>query len=387
MADGAAHLVDHVVPDVPVRQFVLTLPPAVRMLCAFRPDALSLTIGAFMRAVFAFQRRRARHAGLATDGGRCGAVTVVQRYGSACELNVHLHSIVLDGVYVDESDGRPGFRPLPAPTKAELHTLTATVARKVTRALRRRGLLHETVLDDAAADEPALTRLLAESVAFPRARIVDPDRARPAADPAWFGSVAGFNLHAGVALSALDREGRERLCKYLLRPPVSDDRLSLRQDGRVALQLKTPWRDGTVALLFTPEQFVARLAALIPRPGKNLVRYHGVLAPNARDRADIVPAARPAGEAAGASPRALAAPEPAPAQPKARTGRYLLWHELLRRVFEIDVLECPNCGGRLRLLCTVHEGISARRDLQGASAQAPPAEARPPPAPARTASA
>ena len=139
MADGAAHLVDHVVPDVPVRQFVLTLPPAVRMLCAFRPDALSLTIGAFMRAVFAFQRRRARHAGLATDGGRCGAVTVVQRYGSACELNVHLHSIVLDGVYVDESDGRPGFRPLPAPTKAELHTLTATVARKVTRALRRRG--------------------------------------------------------------------------------------------------------------------------------------------------------------------------------------------------------------------------------------------------------
>ena len=133
----------------------------------------------------------------------------------------------------------------------------------------------------------------------------------------------------------------------MLRPPLSDDRLSLRPDGRVALQLKTPWRDGTVAMLFTPEQFVARLAALIPRPGKNLVRYHGVLAPNARDRAEIVPAARAAGDD-GASPRALAASEPAPAQPTARTGRYLLWHELLRRVFEIDVLACPTCGGRLR---------------------------------------
>jgi len=380
MADTAAHLVDEVLPDVPVRQFVLSLPPTVRMLCAFRPDALSLTIGAFIRTVFAFQRRRARRAGLAADGGRCGAVTVVQRYGSACELNVHLHSIVLDGVYVDESDGRPGFRPLPAPTTAELHAVTARVARKVLRVLRRRGLLDETVLEDAAADEPALTGLLAESVAFPSARIVDPGRARPATDPAWLGSVAGFNLHAGVALSALDRDGRERLCKYLLRPPLSDDRLSLREDGRVALQLKTPWRDGTVALLFTPEQFVARLAALVPRPGKNLVRYHGVLAPNARARAEIVPSARQPGDDGGASPRAPVAPAP----PKARTGRYLLWHELLRRVFAIDVLECPKCGGRLRLLCTVHDGFSGRRYLRGVSAQAPPAEARPPPGPVET---
>ena len=382
MADTAAHLVDEVLPDVPVRQFVLSLPPTVRMLCAFRPDALSLTIGAFIRTVFAFQRRRARHAGLAAECGRCGAVTVVQRFGSACELNVHVHSIVLDGVYVDEADGRLGFRPLPAPTTAELHALTAKVARKVIRVLRRRGLLDETVLDDAAADEPALTDLLAESVAFPRARIVDPGRARPATDPAWLGSVAGFNLHAGVALSALDREGRERLCKYLLRPPLSDDRLSLRPDGRVALQLKTPWRDGTVAMLFTPEQFVARLAALVPRPGKNLVRYHGVLAPNARDRAEIVPSARAAGDD-GASRQ----PPAAPAPPKARTGRYLLWHELLRRVFEIDVLACPKCGGRLRLLCTVHDGFSARRYLQGVSAQAPPAEARPPPGPVEATSA
>jgi hypothetical protein len=228
-----------------------------------------------------------------------------------------------------------------------------------------------------------VTELLAESVAFPRARVVDPGRAHPATDPASLGSVAGFNVHAGVALCALDREGRERLCRYLLRPPVSDDRLSLAEDGRVALALNTPWREGTVALRLTPEQFVARLAALVPRPGKNLVRYHGVLAPNARARAEIVPSAHPRGDDGGPSVRAPVAPAP----PKARPGRYLLWHELLRRVFEIDVLACPKCGGRLRLLCTVHDGSSARRHLQGVSAQAPPAEARPPPAPAETTSA
>jgi hypothetical protein len=281
---------------------------------------------------------------------------------------------VLDGVYVDESDGRPGFRPLPAPTAAELHALTAKVARKVLRVLRRRGLLDETVLEDAAADEPALTGLLAESVAFPGARIVDPGRARPATDPAWLGSVAGFNLHAGVAMSALDREGRERLCKYLLRPPLSDDRLSLREDGRVALQLKTPWRDGTVALLFTPEQFVARLAALVPRPGKNLVRYHGVLAPNARARAEIVPSARQPGDDGGASPRAPVAPAP----PRSRTGRYLLWHELLRRVLRdrrtrLPEVRRPAAVALHRARRLLRAPLSARRECAGAPGRGPAA--------------
>jgi hypothetical protein len=73
-----------------------------------------------------------------------------------------------------------------------------------------------------------------------------------------------------------------------------------------------------VALLFTPEQFVARLAALVPRPGKNLVRYHGVLAPNARARAEIVPSLTAAPDTDGEPSPSPAAPAP----PKARTGRY-----------------------------------------------------------------
>ncbi len=93
----------------------------------------------------------------------------------------------------------------------------------MTRVLRRRGLLDETLRYDAAADEPALTELLAESVAFPRSRIVDPGQARPATDPTWLGSVAGFNLHAGVALSPLDREGRGRLCRRSATSPRSPE--------------------------------------------------------------------------------------------------------------------------------------------------------------------
>ena len=296
------------------------------------------------------------------------------RFGSACEVNLHLHSILVDGVYVDEASGRPGFRPLPPPTSQELRALTRGVARKVMRALSRRGLMDEGVLDDAAADQPELAGLMAESLSFPRSRVIDPARARPASDAAWLGAVGGFNLHAGVALSAFDRDGRERLCRYLLRPPISDERLTLREDGRVELALKTPWRDGTTALILTPEQVVARLAALIPRPEKNLVRYHGVFAPNARDRGEIVP------DAEEAAADAAACDEPAPKpKPKPRSGRYLLWAALLKRVFQVDVLECPRCGGRLRLVCAVVDPLSARRYLEGTSPAEPEPEARPPP--------
>ena len=368
MNDGAAHLVDRVVPDVPIRQWVLSIPPALRILCAFRPEALTRTLHAFVRAVFAFQRRRARKRGLGV--GRCGGITVVQRFGSACELNVHFHTLVFDGVYVDDATtGRLQFRPLPAPTAAELEGVTRAVARKARCVLRRAGLLDDQTLVDTANAQPELAGLIAESVSFPKGRVVDPRLARPPS--VGHCGVDGFNLHAGVVIGARDSAGRERLCRYLLRPPVSDERLTRLDDGRVELALKTPWRDGTIALRFTPEQFVARLAALIPRPGKNLIRYHGVLAPGARGRSEIVP-----------GPRAVADEGPGRGSTahvsRPRSGRYLVWAELLRRVFEIDVLKCPTCGGRLRLVSVILDGLSARRYLTGASRVPEPA-ARPPP--------
>jgi len=119
------------------------------------------------------------------------------------------------------------------------------------------------------------------------------------------------------------------------------------------------------------EQVVARMAALIPRPGKNLIRYHGVLAPGAGGRPEIVP--RPRAVADGVPGRGSTAHVSRP-----RSGRYFVRAELLRRVFEIDVLKCPTCGGRLRLVSVILDGLSARRYLKGASRVPEPA-ARPPP--------
>jgi hypothetical protein len=81
----------------------------------------------------------------------------------------------------------------------------------------------------------------------------------------------GFGLHANVWVSANDRVGVERLCRYVLRPPFAQERLRLPGDGRVALELKRAWHDGTRELVFEPLEFLERLAAMTPRPEANLL--------------------------------------------------------------------------------------------------------------------
>jgi uncharacterized protein YbaR (Trm112 family) len=123
-------------------------------------------------------------------------------------------------------------------------------------------------------------------------------------------------------------------------------------DGRVLLSLKTAWANGTRHLLFEPLELLEKLAALTPRPRINLVLYHGVLGPHAGWRARVV--------AYGALPTAPSLPaslpdstrEQATAEP---THRHWAWAQLMRRAFELDVLACPRCGGRLRLIATVDD--------------------------------
>jgi hypothetical protein len=105
------------------------------------------------------------------------------------------------------------------------------------------------------------------------------------------------SLHAGVAARADQRQKLERLCRYDLqectsvaggrkpgatisRPAIAEQRLSLTPNGNVRYQLKTPYRDGTTHAIFEPLDFIARLAALVPKPRVNLTRFHGLFAPN-----------------------------------------------------------------------------------------------------------
>ncbi len=99
----------------------------------------------------------------------------------------------------------------------------------------------------------------------------------------------GFSLHAGVRVAAGDRKRLEHLLRYAGRAAIAASRLSRLPDGRVCYELKRRWKDGTTHVVMTPEVLIERLLALVPRPRRHLVTYHGVLAPAAGLRSRVVP--------------------------------------------------------------------------------------------------
>ena len=179
--------------------------------------------------------------------------------------------------------------------------------------------------------------------------------------------IDGFSLHAAVRCGADDRQALEQLCRTITRPALANERVQTNAAGQVVLKLKTPWRDGTTHLVMSPLEFMQRLAALVPRPRLHLIRFHGVLAPNAKLRAQIVPQ--------DPEPPAQAVQ---PAECEANCAHHrpmrLSWAKLLKRVFEIDMEHCPNCGGELKIIAANLEQPVIEKILThlGLQARAPP---------------
>jgi hypothetical protein len=439
MADTAAHLVDSVLPEVPIRQWVLTLPYPLRYRCAYDAALTSEVLRAFLRTLFSALRRRAKSQ-WGTPRGQCGSVTFIQRFGSALNLNVHFHTLVLDGVYTGDHGNATRFLPLPPPSRDEVARVLAGTARRIARLVSSRA-----EDDDAVArDEPLLATLAAASL---RSRVamgpgagqrwrrlgdrVEPDGAD--LDPDGSSHVpqhAGMSLHADVVVPASDRRRLERLCRYVARPPLARDRLEVEPDGRLVLRLKTRWRDGTTHILIERHELLERLVPLIPPPRAHQIRYHGVLAPCASARDRVVPGPASPRETAEVraplrenlhdpahmNPRdpkepcnddgnqaaesnfsgltrldSLAGPHPGDpgAMNRPGSGRDVApdrpasqrtsWAELLQRVFEVDALRCPRCGAAMRLLAAIEDPEVARKILRCLElpARAPPLGAMP----------
>jgi hypothetical protein len=433
MADTAARLVDHVLPKVPIRQWVLTLPYPLRYRCAWNARLTSEDLQSFLRAVFADQRRRARKQ-LGIHRGQCGSVTFIQRFGSALNLTPHFHTLVLDGVYAGPSSDPGPFSPLPPPETEDVARVLAGTARRILRRLERKGIAFDD--DPLVGDDPLMAMLGAASI---RSRIATGpeagerwrrlgDRVEAAADeddgvepdatvPPRCVRHGGMSLHADVAVPARDRNRLERLCRYVARPPLALTRLEAMPDGRLAYRFKTRWRDGTTHVVMERHELLERLTPLIPPPRAHQVRYHGVLAPCASGRDRVVPASKdrietcrsartsgtlethrvaplsPVVEGGARFSRAssdpvsdLATADQDPARrcplpepptmrsPQSISPRRLPWAELLQRVFEIDALRCPRCGGRMRVLSAITDANAAGAILRclALPARAPP---------------
>jgi hypothetical protein len=391
MNDTAAHLVDRVIPRVAVRQWVLSLPFRLRYLCAKDPALLRAVLRIFVQTVYRCVRRLCRRAG--GPSGRCGSVTAVQRFASSLGLNVHLHALVLDGVYRrEEGADAPVFHEAPALRDTDVARVVAQVRRRVTALLEKRGLGGRDFADPAPEDEGLFARLCAASVAGqialgPKAgwRVARVGGAPVLLAPSARGLCAeadGYNVQAAVRIDEADRSGLERLCRYILRPPLARDRLSEAPEGRLFYELKRAWSDGTTHLCFTPQGLIERLCALVPPPRSHLVLYHGVLSSHAAWRREVIPEPVvlwvPPWERDPAQPAESATED----TPRAPRSRRLSWGALLKRIFGLDVLRCSRCGGRRKVVAFVTDPAELRRicEALGVPHEAPPLHpARSPP--------
>jgi hypothetical protein len=368
MVDTAAWLVDRVLPEVAVRQWVLALPHRVRFLCAYDPELCRGVRRIFVRAVSSLYQRRARRRGI--EEPRVGCVAFTQRFDSALRLNLHFHVLWPDGVFTCPRyplDAPAEFHPAERPSEDDIARLAQVLRDRILRFLRKKGKLPDE-LDpvEPEHEQPLLATLAAAAVQGrsalgPKAGAWAERLGRGTARGGEFGRGGlcadsdGFSLHAGVRIPELCRERLEKLCRYAARPPVVHERMSLSADGsKVIYKLKRRYRDGSTHVVLDPLALIERLAALVPRPRVNLVTYHGVFAPAASYRAAVVPEPPESdGEAARAScPHAGSAAQDSDEHEPSRleTRRRYSWAELMKRVFRVDVLTCDSCGGRRKLL-------------------------------------
>ena len=302
MYNGAAHLADHVIPDVPVRQYVLSVPFELRLLLAQRADAFTALTHIFIHQVFRWQRERAREAGLKRV--QCGAVAAHHRGGSSMNLNPHVHAVLPDGVFRREKEpDRAEFHRLPAPHGNDLVDIAFNIHQLFLRWLERHHLLRTRRDDDVsneAAERSALEACAQGALGLGglvtvrhRDRQVQHDAAAHEfeyrAGSHRVGECEGYSLYAGDVISEGNPEARERLLRYCLRPPLSLERLSLRADGNVVYQVKASRHGKATERVMTPMQFMGRYVALIPPPRRPLWRYFGVFGPHSAARGWVVP--------------------------------------------------------------------------------------------------
>lgn len=369
MSERAINLTDDVIPFVPTRHWVLSVPFELRYWMAADDDLLKRVNGIFCAEINNYLRKKARKLGV--KGGETGVVSFLQRAGGALNLNLHYHLLVLDGLYTTGEDGIPIFTRVPGIENDDLARVVRGVSRRVIKYLRKTGRLSEDgeevyIGDGDHEEHEALSHLKRASVS---SRIALGSRAGlkvrrigsnfgfeeeiPKSQSYGCVSMNGFSIHAATSIKAHERDRLEKLLRYLGRGPVSHERISLDGDGNILYELKSSY-DGATHVMFSAIEFIEKLASIIPPSYRHQVNYYGCLSSHNKLRPKIVGSlARESTNDASSQQECqnhvgIVEESDSPSAP-----RYIPWAELLKRTFGIDLSICPQCGGKVRVIAAI----------------------------------
>ena len=326
MAETAAHLVDHVIPHVPVRQFVLSVPKRLRPFLHILLRALQATL-------------REACPTAPTDAS-FGAISFLHRFGSSLNPHFHYHLCVVDGLF-EKVEGDAAQDPADPAAHLRFHeatALTPQILERLQHTIRSRVLRH-----------------------CHRHGLLEPHEAQ---DMLTWEHGGGFSLDASVRIETTDRTGLERLIRYCARPPFALNRLHLvgNRSDQILYLLPKPDLAGRTGLRLSALEFLDRLAKILPPPRIHRHRYHGAFAPNAPLRPLITDRAlQDNALAAQTSPPDSPLPLISPASPPrpealtakssdTGTSRFSKWAALLARIYEVLPLICPTCQAPLTFI-------------------------------------
>ena len=250
---------------------------------------------------------------------RPGMVAVIQTFGSSLKWNPHIHAIVTRGVLLDDGS----WTPIPY---VDSHNAELLFRHKVLGFLRDQELITQERIE-----------LLLS----------------------WRNS--GFGVHNRTTVYPSDSVGLHKLACYLIRPPVNLSRLRYHPDSKLLLfepKSGQPIDDDDDPLV-DPLEFLARVLIHIPEPRKHLVHFYGVYANRIRTTYRAVDSAR-----AGADGEA--------SELTSRRTLSRRWAELIFRIYEVDPLDCPRCGARMKVLALIVEPNVIRQILDHLETRACP---------------
>jgi hypothetical protein len=389
MSERAFNLSDQIIPYVPTRHWVLSLLFELRYWMASDDKLLKQINQILCDEINNYLRKKARGRGIC-GWGETGIVSFLQRAGSSLNLNLHFHLLVLDGIYAMSDDGHPIFHRIPGIKDEELSTVMNGISRRAIKYLRKIGKLpaegEEVLIVDEAADQNMahshikLASISSRIALGPRAGLkvrrtgssFGYEEEIPKTGVYGCVTMNGFSLHAATSIKAHERDRLEQLLRYLGRGPVSSGNISLDKDGNVLYELKKSY-NGAMHVLFSPMEFIEKLASIVPPVYKHQVNYYGCLSSNSHVRpliiasalaaatGDLVDAAEVSAEAAS-SPSQKTEDDKAAAE-KRKKANYIPWAELLKRTFGFDLTVCSCCGGRVRVITAITSKEAIQRIL------------------------
>jgi hypothetical protein len=382
---AAINLTEKVLPWVPIRQWVISLPFPLRFWIAADFQLMKLVNDTIFRVIEKYIKEKALKQGISNC--HTGAISFIQRWGGSLNLNPHFHIIFLNGVFqtYDTDDKEPVFIKASPIQEHEALEVVKNICQEVTAILINRGYLENVddeiseVISENSVDRDTFLNFCKNASVYSRIALGPRagSKVRKIGVNEFYNTESsgentgeccakygGFSLHANTWFQTNQREELKSLIRYVARSSVSLERLSETDEGNIKYELKSPWSDGTTAVLFSKLEFLEKLASLVPYPHKNLIVYFGCLAPHHKIRSQIVPISKDDEDSEEASDQ----------RDIEDKSRYISWRDLLKKTWEIDLFICQKCGGETSVIAFVTNSLELRKIIDNAGLLA-----RPPP--------